>query len=273
MSRSSRARLSTVALSAMACLALLAAPAAAHVTANPSQGPSGSYFFTEFSVGHGCDGSPTTAVSVQIPPGVVSVTPEVEPGWEIETVTGPYDEPVELHGEEITEGVVEVTWTGGPLPDERLTRFGLSMKLPEGDPGETLYFPVVQQCSDGETRWIQIPEEGGEEPDEPAPGIVLTAASGGHGDEAADADGEDSADAEPAANAGAAGDEAAADAGAADDPAATETGAGAADGAALVSAAEPVREGTDPLAVVALVVGALALVLGAVALMTRRRAA
>jgi hypothetical protein len=40
-----------------------------------------------------------------------------------------------------------------------------------------------------------------------------------------------------------------------------------------VSAAVPVREGTDPLAVVALVVGALALVLGAVALMTRRRAA
>ena len=273
MSRCSRARLSTVALSAMACLALLTAPAAAHVTANPSQGPSGSYFYTEFSVGHGCDGSPTTALSVQIPPGVESVKPEVEPGWGIETETGPYDEPVELHGEEITEGVVEVSWTGGPLPDDRLTRFGLSMKLPEGDPGETLYFPVVQQCEDGETRWIQTPEEGGAEPDQPAPGIVLTAASGGHGDEAEDAHDDDGAQAEPAANAGAAGDPAATETGAAGDPAATETGAGAADGAALVSAAVPAREGTDPLAVVALVVGALGLVLGGVALGTRRRAA
>lgn len=85
----------------------------------------------------------------------------------------------------MSTGVVEVSWTGGDLPDDRLQRFGISMKLPDR-PGETLYFPVVQTCAEGETAWIEIPEAGAEEPEHPAPGIELTAAdAGGHGDEAA----------------------------------------------------------------------------------------
>ena len=53
-------------------------------------------------------------------------------------------------------------------------------------PGDTLWFPVVQRCAQGETRWIQIPVEGEPEPDEPAPGVTLTdavAASGAPGED------------------------------------------------------------------------------------------
>ena len=49
--------------------------------------------------------------------------------------------------------------------------------------GETLYFPVIQTCEEGEAAWIEIPAEGedGEELESPAPSITLTEAEeGGH---------------------------------------------------------------------------------------------
>jgi uncharacterized protein YcnI len=162
--------------------ALIAAPAAAaHVTANPSTAPGGSVSKIQFQVGHGCEGSPTTTVTVRIPAGVGNVKPEVEPGWSITTEEGKLPEPVEVFGETVTEGVTEVTWSGSSLADDQFTDFGISMLLPD-KAGETLYFPVVQRCQQGIHRWITIPVEGQEEPDEPAPGVELTAAEGGHDD-------------------------------------------------------------------------------------------
>jgi hypothetical protein len=73
-----------------------------------------------------------------------------------------------------------VTWKGGRLDAHQFTDFGLSMQLPDA-PGETVHFPAIQRCAEGQTRWIQIPVEGEPEPDEPAPGVVLIAEDGGHG--------------------------------------------------------------------------------------------
>lgn len=160
--------------------AALAPAASAHVTANPAEAPADGYTMVKFRVPHGCEESATTKLSIQIPDGVVSVTPEAVPGWEVSVVEGPYEEPVLLHGEEVTEGVKEVTWTGGPLDAHQFADFGLSMKMPPAE-GETLWFPAVQTCEQGETAWITIPVEGEEEPDTPAPGVTLVAASGGHG--------------------------------------------------------------------------------------------
>jgi uncharacterized protein len=39
-----------------------------------------------------------------------------------------------------------------------------------------LYFPAIQTCAEGVTRWIEIPAEGQAEPESPAPGVELTAA-------------------------------------------------------------------------------------------------
>ncbi len=41
-------------------------------------------------------------------------------------------------------------------------------------PDETIYFPFVQRCEVGEIRWIQVPDEPGDEVDEPAPAMALT---------------------------------------------------------------------------------------------------
>jgi uncharacterized protein YcnI len=180
----------TIAL--VAALAALAVPgvAQAHVFLEEDESPADGFPILEFVVPHGCDGSPTTSLTVQVPESVPSVTPEAVPGWDVSTKEGPKDE-VELFGETITKGVSEVTWTatGEPLADDQLLRFGAEAKLPATE-GETVYFPTIQKCEKGQTRWIQIPAEGesSEELEEPAPAVTLTAAEGDHhGGEAEDA--------------------------------------------------------------------------------------
>ena len=68
----------------------------------------------------------------------------------------------------------------------------MSMSLPEGEAGEPLWFPFVQECPGGDSHdWIEIPESVEEWGDleAPAPYVVLTAAEGDHGDdEEADAE-------------------------------------------------------------------------------------
>jgi uncharacterized protein YcnI len=159
----------------LAALAL-AAPAAAHITTNPSEAPSDGYATVSFQIPHGCEGSPTTRIRIKIPPSVASVTPAVSPNWTIETKDGRKD-PVELHGETITSGISEVTYTAKqPLPDDRLDFVYMSLKMPAGKPGQSIYFPTIQTCDQGETRWIQIPTEGESSDDleSPAPAITLT---------------------------------------------------------------------------------------------------
>jgi periplasmic copper chaperone A len=192
-----------------AVAALVAAPtAAAHVTANPREAVAGEFAMIAFRVPHGCEDSPTTSLTVRIPDGVVSVTPQSVPGWRVTTKSGKLAQPVDLHGETITEGVQEVTWSGGSLDPHQFLDFGISMRMPD-TPGETVWFPAIQRCEQGQTRWIQIPVSGEPEPDEPAPGVTLVAAGGGT---AASSGDDATSSTEPASGA-----EAAADADGADD--------------------------------------------------------
>jgi uncharacterized protein YcnI len=182
-------RFKTTFAAALAVSLTAAAPAAAHVTIAPGEGPADGYATLQVQVPHGCDGSPTKVVRVQIPESVPSVTPQVHPGWEVSTTEGPKDA-VELHGETVTKGVKEVVWTAadaGPLPDGRLDIFGMSVKLPAGKAGDPVYFPTVQECVKGKAAWIQIPQPGESEDDleSPAPVVMLTASGGEHGGAAA----------------------------------------------------------------------------------------
>lgn len=162
-------------------LVLLPAAAAAHVTISPSEGTAEGYARLALRVPHGCDGVATGVLEVAIPDGVVSVKPEQVPGWDVTTEVGPYDEPVTLHGSEVTEGVQVVTWTaqeGQELPDELFREFGLSVRLPAGEPGDELVFPAVQTCVDGaEEAWIETSDDPDAELDHPAPIVTLTAAA------------------------------------------------------------------------------------------------
>jgi uncharacterized protein YcnI len=106
-----------------------------------------------------------------------------KPGWELEMVAGAYSQPYDYYGETLTEGVTEIGWTGS-LPDSYYDEFVFRAMLTEGLPaGSELFFPVVQECGDKTSRWIEIPAAG-QDPDSlahPAPGIMLLpAASGSH---------------------------------------------------------------------------------------------
>jgi periplasmic copper chaperone A len=176
--------------------ALVMAPvAAAHVTASPAELQTG-YTYTEFSVPHGCDGSATMRMTIQIPAGIASVKPQEVSGWTIAIKQGALAEPVSIFGEETTEGVTEVSWTGGPLPDSHLQRFGLSFFASETLAGETVHWKVIQKCEQGVTRWIEIPVEGEEEPEEPAAEIAFLASA----EEEGEASAEQTAAQEPAAS-------------------------------------------------------------------------
>lgn len=185
----------TMLASAVALLALPAV-ASAHIGVSPTSAAAGGFAYLEFRVPHGCEDSPTASIEIKIPKSIPSVTPQRNPFWELSTTEGK-KEPTELHGEKITRGVGTVTWTATePLPGNELDVLGMSVSLPAGE-GETLYFPAIQRCEKGITRWVQVPAEGesGEELDEPAPALELTAAEGGHGtgrtEKDEDAEGED----------------------------------------------------------------------------------
>lgn len=84
-----------------------------------------------------------------------------------------------------------------PLPDDLRDAFELSVRLPE-TPGETLAFPSVQTCEQGEAAWVQLAADG-QDPDEldmPAP--LFTVTDPVEDEATADAAVEDTADEEAA---------------------------------------------------------------------------
>ena len=221
----------------------LAAPAAAHIVTAPGSAASDGYTTQSFQIPHGCEESPTTQLRIQIPENVPSATPAVHPLWTVKTKEGKKN-PVEMHGEKITEGVSEVIYTAKqPLPADRLDFFSISLKMPAGKEGTSVYFPTIQKCQEGQTDWIQIPAEGESEDDleDPAPAVLLSAAEGEHG-----------------AAAGSHGDE-------------VKTENASAETAAVQTAGVDDDSAPEWLTIVALVVGALGLVAGIAGLTAARR--
>jgi periplasmic copper chaperone A len=173
MSRASRSRL----FIAGAIAALAASSASAHITLENRQATVGAGYKAVFAVPHGCAGSATTKIRVQIPEGVIAVKPMPKPGWNVEVVKGKYAAEYDFHGSKASEGVKEVIWSGGKLADDNYDEFVASTYLTGAlKPNTTLYFPVVQECEQGVSRWIDIPEEGRgpvHEGKSPAPGVKL----------------------------------------------------------------------------------------------------
>jgi uncharacterized protein YcnI len=169
-------------LAAVALVVVAVSSASAHVTLERRQAPVGSYYKAVFAVPHGCAGSPTVKVRVQVPEGVIGIKPMPKAGWTVETVKGKYATEYEFHGAKISEGIKEVVWTGGKLADDNYDEFVFSSYLTPGLKPETmLYFPVVQECEKGVSRWIDIPAGGGSsgghshDSKTPAPGLKLIA--------------------------------------------------------------------------------------------------
>ena len=83
-----------------------------------------------------------------------------------------------IKGAKVSEGIKEVDWSGGKLPDKTRQEFVIETYLTGSlKPNTTLYFPVVQECEQGVSRWIEIPPDGATHSHEgkwPAPGVKLT---------------------------------------------------------------------------------------------------
>src|SRR5580704_19264875 len=117
-------------LFALATLAV--SSASAHVTLESRQATIGAGYKAVFAVPHGCAGSATIKIRVQIPEGVIGVKPMPKAGWNVEAIKGKYAADYDFHGAKLTEGVKEVVWSGGRLSDDNYDEFVISAFLTGG---------------------------------------------------------------------------------------------------------------------------------------------
>ncbi|MFA5902147.1 MAG: DUF1775 domain-containing protein [Hyphomicrobium sp.] len=160
----------------------LGTAASAHVSFEMKKAKVGGAYKAVLNVPHGCEGAATTEVSVDIPEGVIGVKPMPKPGWTLSLKKGPYERSYAFyHGETKSDGVKQVTWSGGQLPDEYFDQFVLSTFIAgELASGGNLAFPVTQKCENGELRWDEVASPGQDAHSlaHPAPLLQLVAGDG-----------------------------------------------------------------------------------------------
>lgn len=160
----------------------------AHATFANQPAKVGSYVAATLQVPHGCDGKATNEVQIKLPEGFIAAKPMPKPGWEIEVITGDYQQGYDNHGTAVKSGPVEIRFKNGDLPDNFYDTFVVYGKVAAGDPATGLAFPTIQLCgTDGKVAWDQVaaPGQDPHDLDGPAPILKLVAAEGdehgGHG--------------------------------------------------------------------------------------------
>lgn len=163
---------------AVATLAALSLPAFAHATLEVQEAKIGSTYKAVLRVPHGCGTEATNTVRIQIPEGFFNVKPMPKAGWKLETVTGPYSGSYDNHGTTVTEGVKEIVWSEGNLPNEFYDEFVFRGTFAGTlEPGK-FYFPSIQECATGEEAWIDV--TGSETAEMPAPSLTLVEGEAHH---------------------------------------------------------------------------------------------
>lgn len=160
--------------------AALATTASAHATLEQNEVKAGETVKITLRVPHGCKGEATHTVHIALPDGFYAAKPMPKAGWELTTATGAYAMPYNNHGREMTEGLREVTWSGGDLPDAWYDEFSVRGTFgPDVAPGTVLYFPAIQTCANGTADWTDT--SGSHDVPNPAPKVTVVAGGGGHG--------------------------------------------------------------------------------------------
>lgn len=162
---------------AVAVLAALIVPATAeaHIEVEPAEAPAGKTAGLNLVIPHGCDGTATTSVTVQVPGSVRDATAKPVKGWKATNSTG------------------VMKWTGGPLPDHEVQELPFTAKF-YGKKGVGIPLKLIQGCDGGKsTPWLQVVPEGAPEPETPAPVVTLTSTAAAPAPQA---------EAEPASGAG-----------------------------------------------------------------------
>lgn len=150
--------------------ALGLAPAAqAHVTLHPNVVPATQFVELVVRAPNEQADADTTKVEVQFPPGFASVSIAPVEGWIATTTRRQLDKPVTVEGEQHSDEVDVVSWSGGKIGPGKYVDFPISVALPDRPAGTFLTFKTVQTYSNGDVvRWIGEPSS-----DSPAPQIAL----------------------------------------------------------------------------------------------------
>ncbi|QHC30300.1 YcnI family copper-binding membrane protein [Streptomyces sp. HF10] len=184
--RRTAARLAAGAAVAGTAVLALSAPAFAHVTVQPEGAAAkGGYAVVDFKVPNERDNASTTKVEVNLPTDhpLASVMAQPIPGWSVQLTKTKLAEPLSVHGDKIDQAVTKVTWTadGKGIEPGYFQKFPLSVGALPDNTGQ-LVFKALQTYSDKEVvRWIEVPQAGQDEPQNPAPVLQLTAAADEHG--------------------------------------------------------------------------------------------
>jgi uncharacterized protein YcnI len=156
-------------------LVVTAGAAAAHVTI-PGTAAKGGFGIVTFSVPNERDDASTVKLEVQLPKDtpLAFVSAQPKPGWTVTTTKRTLDTPIDAFGEKVTEVVDTVTWEGGAVAPGQFDTFSLSVgSLPTDE--DQVAFPAIQTYSSGEqVAWIES-DDGGAEPEHPAPELHLVA--------------------------------------------------------------------------------------------------
>jgi uncharacterized protein YcnI len=117
----------SIATKTIAACALLTASVAsyAHIVLSEPAALAGTSYRATLRVGHGCDGSPVTALRVTLPAGFMGAKPMPKAGW---------------------------------LPDAYYDEFVLRGGLPSTT--EPMWFKVKQTCEKGNIDWAETPAAG-----------------------------------------------------------------------------------------------------------------
>jgi uncharacterized protein YcnI len=133
-----------------------------HVVLEDQAALAGRSYKAVLKVGHGCEGSPTTAIRVTIPAGFMGAKPMPKTGWKLDVKTAKLAVPYDNHSKQVTEDVSEITWTATSkdfwLPEAHYDEFVLRGGLPKKD--GAMWFKVLQTCDKGSNDWSQIPASG-----------------------------------------------------------------------------------------------------------------
>ena len=134
----------------------------AHVVLQDQAALANTSYRAAFRVGHGCNGSPTTAIKVALPAGFRGAKPMPHAGWRVVATSEKLAQPYKSHGKDITHDVTQVTWTANSpadaLPDSHYDEFVLRGSLP--DAGGPIWFKIWQTCEVGANNWVEVPASG-----------------------------------------------------------------------------------------------------------------
>ncbi|MYV47176.1 YcnI family protein [Streptomyces sp. SID2888] len=176
--RTTLRRAGTVTALAAASVLAAAGAAFAHVTVHPESYAKGATDgVLTFRVPNEADTAATTKVQVFLPTDhpILGVLVSPQDGWTAQMTTTKLKKPVKTDDGTVTDAVSEITWTGGRIRHGQYQDFQVAFgQLP--DDTDQLTFKTLQTYSDGNVvRWIEETHKGGDEPENPAPVLRLTA--------------------------------------------------------------------------------------------------